>query len=176
MFEKLGGVLPIAAAFIPDKALTVGEVVNAIPVNPITQRRTVTQTPGWFALLCPGVAEVHVPVKVRFINIEQAELALADQRIERLERLDVGSSFRRVGFLEHFLAFLPTQAVPLQDLAQRATTDFAAEDSFDPSAQLLDAPVMPREIMLVRFTFLDCRYELLCLGTTDKGRRPPVRR
>lgn len=143
-FEKLGGVFAIAAAFVPDKALTGGKVVSAIPVNPIAQRSTITLTPSWFASLCPGVAKVHVSVKVRFIEIEQADFTLADLRIERLKRLDVGNSFRRVGFLEHFLAFLPTQVVLLQNLVQSAMTDFAAEDSFDPTVQFLDAPVVPR--------------------------------
>lgn len=93
---------------------------------------------------------------------------------KRLKRLDVGSPFRWVGFLEHFLTFLPTQVVLLQNLVQCATADFAAEDSFDPTAYFLDAPVVPRKIMLVRRTFFDRCYELLCLGLTDKGWRPPV--
>jgi len=41
MVEKLGGVFTIVGAFVPDEALTTREVMDVIPVNPITQSNTV---------------------------------------------------------------------------------------------------------------------------------------
>lgn len=64
MIEKLDSVFAVAAVFIPDEALTVGEVISTIPVNAILQRRTIAQTPSRFSFLCPGVAQVHVAMKV----------------------------------------------------------------------------------------------------------------
>jgi hypothetical protein len=50
-----------------------------------------------------------------------------------LKRFDVGGAFRCVGFPEHLLAFLPTQAIPSQEFAQGGATDFAVKDRFDPT-------------------------------------------
>lgn len=144
MIEELDGGFAVAAVFIPNEALTVGEVISTIPVNPILQRWAIAQTPSRFSFLCPGVAQVHVAVKVRFVDVDKPDLFLTDQGKGRLELLDVGGSFGSVGFLENFLTFLPTQPMLFQNLVQGTAADFTAEDLFDPTAQLLYAPVVPR--------------------------------
>ena len=51
------------------RQLPVGEVIGAIPVDPVLQAGAMTQSPGWFTLLCPGIAQIHVLMKMRLINV-----------------------------------------------------------------------------------------------------------
>src|SRR5690606_287721 len=112
---KLDGMLAVATAFIPDEATAVGEVIGAIPVNPVFQGWTVTQAPGWLSGDGPGVAQIHIAMEVRLVNVDQAEFLPAHLGKARLKLGHEGGSFLWIGFLEHLLAFLPTQMVLLQE-------------------------------------------------------------
>lgn len=63
-----------------------------------------------------------------------------------------------------------------QHFTQGAAADFTVEDLLDPTAQLLDAPIVSRKAMLYRFAFLYGCYDLGNLFLGKKGVRPPVRR
>ena len=144
MVEKLDGIVTVAATFVPDEALTLGEVIGTVPVNPILQGWAIAQAPGGFACLSPGVAQVHVALEVGFIDVDQPHLFLTELGKGGLELLDEGGSFLWIGFLEQLLAFLPTQMVVLEKLAQDAAAHFTAKELLDPTAQLLHGPVVAR--------------------------------
>ena len=120
------------------------EVVGAIPVNAVLQGWTITQTPGWFASLGPGVTQVHIAMKMRLIDVEKPHLFPTDLGKERLELLDKCSPFLWVGFAEYLLTLLPTQTILFQDLAHGTAADFLPEGVSDPAAQLFHGPVVAR--------------------------------
>lgn len=120
------------------------EVVGAIPVNAVLQGWTIAQTPGWFAGLGPGVAQVHIAMKMRLIDVEKPHLSATDLGKEHLELLDKRSPFRWVGFAEYLLTFLPAQTILFQYLAHGTATDFLSKGVSDPTAQLLHGPVVTR--------------------------------
>ena len=175
MAQKLDCVVAIAATFVPDETLTIGEVIGAIPVDPVLQTRAVTQSPGWLALLCPGIAQIHVLMKMRLIDVDQPRSALAHLRIELLEGGHEGGTLGGIRTLEHFLALFPGQIVRVQQLAQRASPHFTGEDLLDPAPQLLQRPVMARQVMLDRRTLFHRGDDLLDLFGRKRGVRPPVR-
>jgi hypothetical protein len=109
MMEELDRMFFVTTSFVPEETLSLGEVVGAIPVDAICKGWAATRTPSRFALGCPGVAQVHIPVDVGLIDIDQPDLLTADLSEELLVALDEGSSFLRIGLLQHLLAFLPTQ-------------------------------------------------------------------
>jgi hypothetical protein len=142
MLQKRTGVVTVAAALVPDKALTLGKVIDTIPVNPVLQGWTITHAPGWFARLSPGVPQVHIAMEMGLVNVEQPDLFATDLGKGFLELLDECRSFLWVGFGQHLLAFLPAQTVLFQDLAHGTAADFTLEDLPDPAAQLLHGPVV----------------------------------
>ena len=64
------------------------------------------------------MSKPHVAVHVGFIDIEQADFPATKPRKRFLELLDKGGSTLRVGFIEHLLAFLPTESSSPQDAVQ----------------------------------------------------------
>ena len=174
--KEFDRVLTIAFAFVPDEGLTGGEVIGPIPINARGERGGDAFAPCWLAGRRPGVAEVHVLVEMRFVDIEDVHLTSEHLPIERLELFNIGRSRHWVGLAQHFLAFLPTQSGSFEDLPQRIATDFPLQDALDPPAQLFQCPIVAGQPVLMRLTRFDT-YRYLCLLYGQKrGPFPPVRR
>lgn len=176
MMQELDGILLIALAFVPEKALSMRKVIGAIPVDALSERGAIAQPPGGLTRGRPGVAQVHVSMEVRLVDVDQPNLFPTNLGEELLEQLHESRSFGRIGFAEHFLALLPTQTILLQEGVQRIAADDTAKDSFDPLPDLFQAPAMTRYPMRNRCAFLHCLDDLLDLFLGKKGDRPPVRR
>ena len=132
------------------------------------------QPPGGFVLGRPGVAQVHIAVQMGFINIEQADFPATEPREQRLQVLHKGGPTLRVGFLEHLLAFLPTQPLSPQDAVQGRAAVCVADDLFKPVSRLLQRPGMTRQAVVDWVGFDDGVYELAQLLLVKRGERPPV--
>lgn len=175
MVEELDGMLTVAVALVPEKALAMTEVISPIPVDAVSQAGAVTETPDRFAGGRPGVSQVHVAVEMRFINVNQADFLLANLSKACLKLLNVSGSFLRFRLGEYFLTLFPTQAVGFEDAAQQIATHLALEDLLDPTAHFLQAPPVAGQAMVYGLALahrLDYLSDLL-LG--KKGGRPPVR-
>ena len=157
--------LAIAAAFVPDEALALGEVIGTIPVDPLLQGRTVTAAPGRCTGSSPGVSQVQIAVEVGFVDVDQP-----DRFLDKLCAKMVWNSwmkaarFSGLALLEHLLAFLPTQTVPFEELAQRRATRFTPEDLLDPASDLLHTPVVSGQVMLDRLALFHGGDDLLQPG------------
>ena len=162
----------IASALVPDETLAKGEIVGAIPVDALSQRSTAAQTPSGFALGRPGVAQVHIAVQMGFIDIEQADFPATKPRKQFLELLHKGGTTLRVGFLEHLLAFLPTQSLSPQDAVQGTAAAGIADDLFKPASQLLQGPGMTRQAVVDRVGGDDRVGELVELPWSKGGSGP----
>ena len=122
------------------------------------------------------MSKPHIAVQMGFIDIEQTDFLATNPCKQLLELLDEGGTTLRVGFLEHLLAFLPTQVVSSQDSVQGTAAAGIADDLFKPASQLFQCPGMARQAM-VEWLGLDDRVdELIELLLVKRGRRPPVRR
>ena len=64
------------------------------------------------------MSKPHIAVQMGFVNIEQADFPSANPRKQLLQLFDKGGSTLRVGFVEHLLAFLPTESLSPQDAVQ----------------------------------------------------------
>ena len=106
--QELNRMLFVAVALIPDETLSGAEIVSAVPVYAVGERSRVTHTPSNLVLCSPGVAQVHVAVDVGFIDVDQTDRLAAELLIRLLKAFHKGRTFLWVGFLEHFLASLPT--------------------------------------------------------------------
>ena len=164
----------IAGTLVPNETLAIEEIVGAIPVDALSQRGTAAQAPSGFALGRPGVAQVHIAVQMGFIEIEQADFAATKPRKQVLQLLDKGGTTLRVGLLEHFLAFLPTQVLSPQDSVQGRAAACVADDLFKPASQLFQSLGMAWQAMVERVGLDDRVDELIELLLAKRGWRPPV--
>src|SRR5262245_43982719 len=119
MRQELDRMLLVATAFIPNETLRLGEVIGAKPVDAIRERRTIAQAPSWFARRRPGVAQVHLAVEVRFVDVNQPQLLLTNLAEQLLKLGHEGSALVRFCFREHLLTLFPTQPFLLEEGAQR---------------------------------------------------------
>ena len=170
-FDRMG---LVTGALVADETLAAGEIVGAIPVDAFSQRGTAAQTPSGFALGRPGVAQVHIAVQMGFIDIEQADIPATKPRQQFLELLDKGGTTLRIGLLEHFLAFLPTQSLSPQDSVQGRAAAGIADDLCKPTSQLFQGPGMAWQAMVERVGLDDRADELIELLLAKRGWRPPV--
>jgi len=144
LVEKEKGFIAIALLILPNHASTAAEIIGPIPVDTVRERRTVADAPGTPAQRRPGVSQVHFPVNVGFVHIEQQHFLFANLTEQGLKLRHVSGTFFGVGSPQHFLAFLPTQFALVQDFPQKATAHFTLEDCFDPAAYFLHRPSCPR--------------------------------
>ena len=109
-----------------------------------------------------------------FVNIEQADFPVTNPRKQLLQLLHKGGSTLRVGFVEHLLAFLPTQSLSPQDAVQGGAAAGVADDLFKPASQFLQSPGMTRQAVVDRVALDDRVGELVELLLVKRGERPPV--
>jgi hypothetical protein len=109
-----------------------------------------------------------------FIDIEQADFLSANPLKQLLQLLHKGGTTLRVGFLEHLLAFLPTQSLSPQDSVQGRAAACIADDLFKPTSQLFQGPGMAWQAMVERVGLDDRVDELIELLLAKRGWRPPV--
>lgn len=75
--QKLNGMFTVTFTFVPDEGSAIRKVIGAVPVDPCRKRWADTLAPNRLAYGCPGVAQIQVLVKMRLIDIDDADLTLA---------------------------------------------------------------------------------------------------
>jgi len=134
VLQKLHSGLGVTGAIFPEKAVPIGEVIGAKPVDAIGEAWRSTGNPVGFTNGGPGVADFHVLVQMDFIEIDKDDIRLTYLFIEPLKLCNKGFPLLGIRFGEQFLALFPTEPSALEDCPQRVTTDLVPQVGGNPVA------------------------------------------
>jgi hypothetical protein len=146
----------------------------AVLVEPIRQRRALAQAPGRLSLRGPRCSRPPdcdgcAPHRDRRGGLGPDTSAHTEAQGVRCRPTPF-----RIGFLEHFAAFLPAQVAAFQATADQATADDDLEVRVHPLPHLIDGPAMNRQTLRDRRLVAHRLDDLGYLRRRKRGRRPPL--
>src|SRR5258708_4199024 len=107
--QEFRSTLLVAGPLRPDEAFAVRKVVRSAPIDTLRQPRAIARSPDPLAKRAPGVANLQVAVKMRFVDEQQDDLFVNHLIVHAQEPFHERGPLLRITLAKELLALLPTQ-------------------------------------------------------------------